>query len=95
MKIYILVGIYTPNEMGATGNISDCLIFDSKEKAIERLREKIKVETDRNIEIEETNIGDEQGKIIAECDFTADWTGDYYQYEIREIDTNEIGLTIK
>ena len=95
MKIYVLVGIYTPNEMGATGNISDCLIFDSQEKAIERLREEIKSNTDRNIEIEKTNIGDEQGKIIAECDYTADWTSDYYQYEIREIDTNKIGLTIK
>ena len=95
MKIYILVGIYTPNEMGSTGNICDCLIFDSKEKAIERLRAEIKGDTDRNIEIEKTNIGDEQGRIIAECDYTADWTSDYLQYEIREIDTNEIGLTIK
>lgn len=91
MKIYILVGIYTPNELGATGHINNFLLFNSKEKAIERLQQEIEGDTESSVTISEINVTDEQGRIIAECDYTADWTGDYYQYEIREIDTEEIG----
>ena len=95
MKIYILVGIYTPNELGATGNICDFLLFDSKEKAIERLQQEIEGDTERSVTIREINVTDDHGRIIAECDYTADWNGDYYNYEIREIDTEEVGLKIK
>ena len=91
MKVYILVGIYTSNDLGATGDICDFLLFDSKEKATERLQQEIEGNTESSVTIKEINVTDEQGRIISECDYTADWTGDYYHYEIREIDTEEIG----
>ena len=90
MKIYILVGIYTRNELGATGSISDCLIFKTKEEALKRLYQEISRDCERKETIEEVDIQEEQGKTIARHEWTTDWDSDLNSYEIREIDTDVV-----
>ena len=73
MKIYIVIEIRTPNELGGTGDLSECEVFKTAEEAIDYVRRESGEEPDTG-----------NPNYVCEATEVTEWDGDFIQYYVIE-----------